>query len=153
MALISIRNIGGGQSVGKRYLYDNGVWNVGCSNPGSFIVNGATFDGWVLGSDKLSKTSASAKSLIVTTSKVDLTNYSTLHVKAKALTNYGGSGARFTVCSGTDVLATSLADAFITTLNDVVDYALDVSALTEGYISVFSTDARNAEIYEIYLTK
>ena len=98
------------------------------------------------------KTSASAKSVIATTSKVDLTRYSTLHVKAKALALYGGYAGRVDVCSGLDVYQTSLAHTVFTTLNTVVDYALDVSALTEGYISIYSTDARNDEIYEIYLT-
>lgn len=127
-------------------IYDNGIWNVGYENPGTYKYYGNTPGGYTLQANKL-ECSVSGQKMIGTLNGIDLTNYTTLHVVAKA-TAGGGS---FGVGLSKDVSGFAVYEV-INTIGVTVDYACDVSALTGNYYVFISTGNNSAnEIYEIYL--
>lgn len=136
---------GGGAEPTRMFLYKDGVWNVGYDNPGGYTYSGNTPTGFTLDTDKM-YSSTNALQMIGTTNKVDLSNYTTLHVVAKALAaecDFGIFNGK-----GTDRVGVSA----IATIGSVVDYALDVSLLNGSYyIAIWSIVASACEVYEIYL--
>ena len=96
-------------------------------------------------------TCASASFNIVgTDSALDLSDYSELHVVAKGTVEYNGSCAKFGTVDSFNI-ANYTAESFVTTAGVTDDYMVSISGISSGYIYVTCTDARAAEIYEIYL--
>ena len=139
-----------GPEVKRQYLYRGGEWFVGYDNPGSYTRTGSTVSGATLDTNKITITAASGSNavLIGTSSIVNVANYNTLHILAKGLTSNSEACGYISLSSSKNV--DSWAGA-ITTVGSVVEYAVDVTNLSEIYISLFSVNSRAMEIYAIWL--
>lgn len=131
-----------------QYIYKDGIWNTAYLNPGTYTYSGAG-SGWTLGSDKLSSASG-VSSIIGTATTVDVANYSTLHIKAKAIS---GTTASVFISTQAAYPGGFIRNVSITTVGSVVDYTINVADQTAVYIGAISTDSVATEIYEIYLTE
>lgn len=88
--------------------------------------------------------------IIGTDSALDLSDYSELHVVAKGTVAYNGSCAKFGTSSSFNI-ANYTSESYVTTAGVTDDYMVNISGISSGYIYITCTDARAAEIYEIYL--
>lgn len=88
--------------------------------------------------------------IVGTDSALDLSDYSELHVVAKGTVEYNGSCAKFGTSSSFNI-ANYTAESYVTTAGVTDDYMVNISGISSGYIYITCTDARAAEIYEIYL--
>lgn len=88
--------------------------------------------------------------IVGTDSSMDLSDYAELHVVAKGTVAYSGSCCKFGTV-GSFNIASYTAESYVTTAGVTDDYMVNISSISSGYIYVTCTDARAAEIYEIYL--
>ena len=136
----------------KNVLYKDGVWNVAYDNPGSYTFGSNPTSNFTIGVDSLIG-DTSHYNVIGTHDKIDVTNYSLLHFKAKRITMAGDNcGYGCYTPSKTINTSDSTSRALFGSVADFVDYVVDVSAQTEVYIAVTCSASRACEVSEIYLT-
>ena len=159
MALGFLYGSGGGSpapDVKKQYLYQNGEWFVGYDNAVNYTVwAGITAKAWTINSDNIYASSTSGSNqypIIGTSSKVNLTNYSTLHVMA----NVVAQRIEVWILSTKDLTGTPAKYQTQSVTSGYVEMAVDVSELNDSYYIAFccshGTGGADCAIKKIWLT-
>ena len=135
----------GGTSKKKKYLYAEGVFGFTYENPGSYRWYGQTPNPTVLTGNKISFTGT--LQMLGSTAKLDLTDYSTLHIKAKVTS--GHLQCSLSTSSKSEV--GNVANLNMGNIGVTDEYVLNVAPLTEIYLMLLSNGSNTGEIYEIWL--
>ena len=140
----------GGSAKRKLSLYENGTWKVGYDNYGSYYYTGigAPYYGWVLNSDRFTSV-ANQTNIIGTSNTINVTDYTKLHVVAKSVTNEGGFSGMACVGTSKDVQPATKVNI---TNGSYTEYIIDVTNMTNVYISFFSHGNRVCDVKEVFLT-
>lgn len=149
---------GGGQS--ENVLYDKGKSFVGFDNIGNYHWQSPSDTAITLPvqflTDKIYAPVVTGRYYMFgTTSMVDLTKYSEVHIRARGITKYGsGQSDVFIEINTQQMPQGGTYRKSINRSNTFFDYAVDVSALAESrYIFVYSNGlGLDFEIEKIWLT-
>ncbi|MBO7131670.1 hypothetical protein J6V85_00155 [Candidatus Saccharibacteria bacterium] len=140
----------------KSKIYENGAFGPGMENPGAYVLSPGTqplsvgaliqADRFVLDSNNAINTAA----IIGTASQFDFTPYSNLYIRCKGLTDYNNIYGQIALSSSkTNVQGSLIASANITS-NSEHTIIIDVSSVTNAYISFNTVSIRTWECYEIW---
>lgn len=144
----------------KIQIYKDGTWNakIGYNNPSPWTWDSnVTLIATTLYSDRifLPKDTGNARIPLIGTDKaIDLTRYSTLHVKAKGIaTAYAGSYGAIGIYSGKYNVNSAVRVATVgVTSTSVQEYTIDITNLSGNYYIAFnSLTFWSFEVYEAWI--
>lgn len=145
-----LRWCGGTGAGNETYLYKRGSWFIGVTNPSGSWYGNQSY-AWVQQPTYLDGTDTSKLQMLCSTNTYDFTDYKTLHIKAKAL-NFPNDNITFGITTNkqnTGVVVMSV----VQTVGAEVEYTLDITSATIGYLFLLSGSSRSGEVYEVWLEK